>query len=166
MPTYLLDSNCFIQAHRQIYPIDVASSFWDKIKELADRNIIHSIDKVKGELFENQDPLTNWIDSNFEDSFFKDTDTEIVLKEYQKVVRWAQSQSDQYVTKAIEEFLEYDNADAWLISYALATEQTVVTYEVSSPESQTKIKIPDVCNVFNVPCVNTIEMFRDLEETF
>ncbi|MDR8389906.1 DUF4411 family protein [Aliifodinibius sp. S!AR15-10] len=166
MSNFVLDANCFIQAHRSIYPIDVASSFWEKLKDLADREIIVSIDKVYDELFENEDELTDWIDTHLDDSFFRETETDSVLAQYQQVVSWAQSKSDQYLPGAITEFMEYDNADAWLVAYAKVTNQTLVTYEVSSPNSQTKIKIPDVCNAFNIPCVNTIEMLRDLSETF
>lgn len=166
MSNFVLDANCFIQAHRQIYPIDVASSFWKKLKDLADREIIVSIDKVREELFENEDELTKWIESHLDESFFKDTEVDSVLSQYQQVVTWAQSKSDQYVPRAIEDFMQYDNADAWLVAYAKETNQTLVTYEVSSPNSQTKIKIPDVCKAFNIPCVDTIEMLRDLSETF
>jgi len=38
MGTFLLDSNFFIQAHRDTYPLDVASSFWDKLAQLASFN--------------------------------------------------------------------------------------------------------------------------------
>jgi hypothetical protein len=88
MSKFVLDANCFIQAHRQIYPIDVASSFWKKLKDLADREIIVSIDKVRGELFENEDELTKWIETHLDDSFFEDTEVNSVLSQYQQVVTW------------------------------------------------------------------------------
>lgn len=166
MSNYLLDANCFIQAHRERYPIDVANSFWDKVKELANKDIIVSIDKVHGELFDNTDPLTRWIDYNLDGTFFNETEIDPVLQEYQKVANWAQSKSNQYLPKAIEDFLEYDNADAWLIAYAYHADQTIVTYEVSSPDSKNIIKIPDACSPFNVQCVDPMEMLRDLGETF
>lgn len=43
MATYIFDANCFIEPHRKSYPIDIAPSFWRKIKELADSNTIESI---------------------------------------------------------------------------------------------------------------------------
>lgn len=51
---------------------------------------------------------------------------------------------------AIEDFMQYDNADAWLVAYARETNQTLVTYEVSSPNSQTKIKCEDHTDRFNL----------------
>jgi hypothetical protein len=43
MVVYILDSNFFIEAHRVSYPVDVAYSFWNKVKQLAENGIIISI---------------------------------------------------------------------------------------------------------------------------
>jgi hypothetical protein len=53
MSVYVVDTNFFIQAHRAYYPLDVASSFWEKVKQLADDGKIISIDKVKQEIYKN-----------------------------------------------------------------------------------------------------------------
>ena len=47
MSVYVVDSNFFIQAHRAHYPLDVAVSFWAKVKQLAYEGKIISIDNVK-----------------------------------------------------------------------------------------------------------------------
>lgn len=62
MAKYVLDSNIFIQAHRMYYPFDVVPSFWNKIVELSNKGIIFSIDKVKKELCDtnNPDHLSIW----------------------------------------------------------------------------------------------------------
>lgn len=60
MPIFVADSNFFIEAHRVNYPIDIATGFWNKIKELAERGDIISIDKVKDELYDHNDELENW----------------------------------------------------------------------------------------------------------
>ena len=46
MDVYVVDSNFFIEAHRANYPLDIAFSFWNKVKDLANSKIIISIDKV------------------------------------------------------------------------------------------------------------------------
>lgn len=71
MPLYVVDTNFFIQAHRSTYPMDVVQSFWKKIKELADQEKFISIDKVRDEIFRNDDELTVWVKQNLDDSFFK-----------------------------------------------------------------------------------------------
>jgi hypothetical protein len=73
MGVYIVDSNFFIQAHRDTYPLDVAFSFWNKVKQLASEGKIISIDKVRDELFDKNDALELWCKENLPDNFFKDT---------------------------------------------------------------------------------------------
>lgn len=54
---YIIDSNCFIEPHRGFCPTDVGVSFWNKLKELYDRDILYSVEKVKEELFMHEDDL-------------------------------------------------------------------------------------------------------------
>lgn len=61
---FLVDTNFFIQAHRVSYPFDVVPSFWNKVKDLADNDKIFSIDKVKDEIYINEDDLKKWCQSN------------------------------------------------------------------------------------------------------
>lgn len=76
--------------------------------------------------------------------------------------------NNHYSPNAINEFLDADEADAFLIAYSLAdpVNRTVVTHETSAPQKKSKIKIPDCCNALDVNYVTTIEMFRELRETF
>ncbi len=167
MSKFIVDSNFFIQAHRAYYPLDVVQSFWMKIKSLADKEIIVSIDKVHKEIFENsshEDELRNWCESNLEASFFVNTDT--VLQNYIAIISWVNSMSHHYTPSAIQEFLETDLADPWLVAFAVSNGWTIVTYEKSEPNRKNRIKIPEVCNQFNVRYINTIEMLRELNESF
>ncbi len=168
MSAFIVDSNFFIQSHRITYPLDVATTFWEKVKKLFEDGKVISIDKVKDEIFKNDDELKMWIKVNLSNECFKPTDTQEVLNKYKEVVNWASSKSDHYVQNAINEFLEFENADAWLIAYAFAIDENckIVTQEKSEPNRKSKIKIPDVCNDFNIQYKNIIEMFRELGERF
>ncbi|WP_040298806.1 DUF4411 family protein [Arcticibacter svalbardensis] len=161
---FVVDSNFFIQAYRMHYPMDVVPGFWLKVKELAEKGKIVSIDKVKDEIHLNKDVLTLWCEANLPNNFFKDTDH--IIKEYIVVSNWAHSQSTRYNLVALNEFLDANEADAWLIAYALANGGKIVTHEISEPNRKNKVKIPDVCLQFGIQCVNTIEMFRLLGEYF
>lgn len=165
---FILDSNFFIEAHRRNYPFDIFPIFWKNIAEMAKKKKIISIDKVRNEIYwgnseKEQDILTLWCKNNLPDSFFAKSEESIF--EYNKVIKWAVSKSNFYKTSAINEFLENEVADAWLISYAIKHNCCIVTHEVSST-SKKKIKIPDVCNDFDIEHINTIELLRQLNLTF
>ncbi len=166
MKTYVVDSNFFIQAHRATYPLDVATSFWNKVHELAQSGTIISIDKVKKELFDKNDELKDWCINNLPPEFFCDSST--ALSEYGQISSWAISKSDHYLPNAINEFLDVDEADAFLVAYALEDfhNRVLVTHEVSDPKRRNKIKMPEPCDHFGVTYMNTIGMFRELEITF
>ncbi|RKX72370.1 DUF4411 domain-containing protein [candidate division TA06 bacterium] len=120
MVKYVLDTNVFIQAHRLYYPLDVIPSFWDKLKEFSLDNRIISIDKVKNEIFRNDDILTEWVQGNLENIFFNTTNEENVIVKYRELSRWAVLNENNYLKRAIDEFLDKDNADAWLISFCFS----------------------------------------------
>jgi len=166
MEVFVLDSNFFIQAHRVSYPLDIAFSFWNKVKQLADQGKIISIDKIKNELYDKNDELEAWFKNNLPDDFFKDTTS--VMTEYGKVASWAISKKDHYLTNALNEFLDADEADAFLVAYGLADKMNriIVTYETSDPNRKSKIKIPEPCNALGLRFCTTMEMFRKLKETF
>ncbi len=166
MSVYVVDSNFFIQAHRASYPLDVATSFWNKVIQLAEDGKIISIDKVKNEIFKNEDELKLWCEINLPDNFFKDTSA--IIPQYSQVATWAASKSGYYLPNAIAEFLDADEADAWLIAYALVNTagNILVTHELSEPNRKNKVKIPDACIANGVQYCNTIEMLRQLGERF
>jgi Domain of unknown function (DUF4411) len=168
MAIYIVDSNFFIDAHRTRYPIDVAVNFWLKVKQLADEGKIFSIDKVRDELYDRNDELEQWCRANLPNNFFEDTSKSEIILEYAKISAWAYSKRTQYTQAALNEFLDADEADAFVAAFALADieNRIVVTQEISSPGSKKRVKLPDACIENGVSYVNTVEMFRLLGETF
>jgi hypothetical protein len=166
MAIYIVDSNFFIQAHRTTYPLDVAIGFWNKIRKLADSRLIVSIDKVKKEIYNKNDALKSWCKLHLPPDFFRSTDD--LLDEYGKVTSWALSRRNHYLPNALNEFLDADEADAFIIAYCLSEPayKILVTYETSEPGRKNKIKIPDCCIALGVSYTNPIQMFRQLGETF
>lgn len=166
MSVFVVDSNFFIQAHRMTYPLDVAVGFWNTVKELAHSGTIVSIDKVKDELYKNNDELKLWCVENLPEDFFKTTDE--VMAEYGRVTAWAISEKDHFLPKALNEFLDADEADAFIVAYCLAapTDRFVVTQEISDPKRRNKVKIPDCCDAVGVGYMNTIQLFRETGSTF
>lgn len=166
MAVYVVDANFFIQAHRTGYPLDIAVSFWKTVNQLAYAGKIISIDKVKKEIYRNEDALKRWCDNNLPEDFFKDSSE--AMEAYRRVSAWAVSKSSHYKPRAINEFLDADEADAFLVAYALSdpVNRIIVTQEISQPQIKSKIKIPEACNAFNISYINTIQMFRQLKASF
>jgi hypothetical protein len=160
---FLLDSNFFIQAHRMHYPIDVVPGLWNRVIDLANSDLVISIDKVNAELAAGKDDLHSWCVANLSPTFFHDT--RFVIAEYMDLTHWAASKAAHYTQGALAEFLDVNEADAWLVAYAKANNNIIVTHEVSDLQSRKRIKIPDAGFV-PVECVTTIEMFRRLGRTF
>jgi hypothetical protein len=161
MPPYLLDANFFIEAHRKSYPLDVFPSYWEEIHKMAELEQICSIDKVKAELYRNDDALKTWCLTNLTADFFKDSDD--AIGEYRQVVGWAYSKrGNPYSQSALDLFMQADEADAFLVAFAQKHQLTLVTSEVSAPNSRKNIKIPDACRPFGIPHISPIQMLRDL----
>lgn len=166
MANFVLDANIFIEAHRVYYPIDVAESFWLKIKTLAEEDKIISIDRVKNEIYQNDDELTEWMKANLSDEFFKSTDEVDILNEYGNVATWAESRSDHYKRNAIDEFLEYERADAWLVAYCKTHDDILVSHEASNSQRKNRILLPQPCQHFGIAYQSIIELFRALGVRF
>lgn len=162
---YLLDSNVFIQAHRMHYPFDVVPTFWNKIIDLANRELILSIDKVKKEICDmsRPDELSTWCTNNIDSNFFVDTSS--CVDKYGEIAIWTHSNA-QYIQNAKDEFLKTDLADPWLIAYAIKNGCIIVTHETSDPNAKKRIKIPEPCVHFGIQYMTPIQMFRSLRESF
>ena len=163
---YLIDTNCFIEPHRGICPMDVAISFWNKMKELACEKDVYILDKVKNELTEWEDELRKWVIDNVGRQVLK-FETDASIEKFKEVNNWALTHQ-QYSQGAKEKFIDTSRADIYLVSYAavVPNEWTVVSQEKPAPFSSTEIKLPDACNHFNVRCIRFMEMFREMNETF
>jgi hypothetical protein len=72
------------------YPLDVAFSFWNKVKQLAEEGKIISIDKVKNEIFDKNDALEEWCKTNLSEDFFKESSE--VMAAYGQVFQLGQFQ--------------------------------------------------------------------------
>lgn len=157
-PRYVLDANVFIQANNEYYSLEFAPMFWDTLAEYARSGIIGSIDKVRDELEREGDPLWNWLQTEFDTAFYSTNDDEVLLS-YREIIQWANEQ-EQFFDYAKADFAQV--ADAWLIAYARAKDCIIVTQEKFAPQMKRKIQIPNVCNAFDVGCMDTFQLLREL----
>jgi hypothetical protein len=157
-PTYVLDANVFIQAARRYYAFDVAPRFWDSLVKHASNGQIRSIDRVLKELDRGKDDLAAWVNNDLSDDFAS-TDEAGVIRVYGEIMAWVQAQS-QFTDAAKTDFAS--GADGWLVAYVKGKGSVVVTQEVFDPVVKRKVPIPNVCQAFGVPYVDTFDMLRRL----
>lgn len=151
--SYLLDANAFITAKNTHYGFDFCSGYWDWIVQEHAKGRVSSVEKVGDELAAIADDLSTWAQA-LPSTFFEVPDAS-VFPALAKVRAWAVSQG--FAASAVNTFVQ--GADYFLISQALTSHRTVVTYEVPSG-SKKKIKIPDVCIGLKIKCVQPFQMLR------
>lgn len=164
---YLLDSNIFITAANTFYSFDFGMNFWDFLKEQAENNKLASIDKVLDELNRCDNRLKEWANNNFLNYFLPAKKIEVIQK-YSELMKWAESKNNHYTTNAIDEFMKEDNADPWLIAFALSKREDylIVTFEKFNKEQKNKIPIPNVCKDFKLETFDLYQMLKDLKFKF
>lgn len=156
---YVLDSDVFIQAHRQHYPMDVVPGFWEALLNLAAEGHVVSIEEVYLELSNGNDMLAEWATAHHDDLFVPNDD-EDTQATFADVAAAVDGRLPPYVQAAKDVFLS--GADPWLVAFSRAHDHTLVTQEASAPLSLSSVKIPDACALVGVECIRTLDMLRTL----
>src|ERR1044071_6560335 len=100
--------------------------------------LVFSIDKVKDELVDEGDQLSNWARMRGT-TFFLKTDGADTQRALRSISAWIYNH-ERYSESAKMTFLAA--ADYRLIAHAIALPATVVTFEIDAPTSVESIKIP------------------------
>ena len=157
-PGYVLDTNVFIEAAQRYYAFDIAPVFWRALVELSDDDRAVSIDRVYDEIERGKDELTQWARESYRKAFVSTHDPNVVGA-YRQIMVAAQAWV-RFKPAAKAEFAQAENADAWVVAFALASGRVVVTHEQYDPNIQRRIPIPNVCREFGVATVDTFQMLR------
>ncbi|WP_293646954.1 DUF4411 family protein [Thiolapillus sp.] len=160
---FVLDANVFIEAKRRYYAFDLCPGFWEALRWHHARGELVSIDRVKDELKKGKDDLTDWVNNRMPDGGFVASDEAGVVEWYGKMVAWVQAEP-QYFDEAKAEFARVP--DAWVTAYAKAKGAVLVTHEVPAPDARKKVPIPNVCQEFDIPYIDSFEMLRTLRARF
>lgn len=162
---YLVDSDVFITAKNLYYSFDICPGFWKCLIHHHSKGRVFSIDRVRSELLagHRKDNLVRWVRAEVPTSFFVPVDTDVVVRAYIEIMMWVQRQP-QYFDHAKAKFAT--GADGWLVAYSRVHGTTVVTIEQSAPQSRKEVKLPDVCDHFQVRKENTFAMLRALGTRF
>lgn len=155
--THLFDSNSFMEAARLYYHPDVAPGYWEWLVSDPMRQHIASVPAVYEEITTGEGELVDWAKETAPDDFWRPI-TADTLRAAGELSAWAADPARTYKQAAVDEFL--DSCDYWLIAEAKASGLTVVTREVSEPNSRKKVKIPDVCRAFGIDCAQPFPVYQ------
>lgn len=158
---YLLDANTFIEAKNRYYSMAVCPGYWEWILKANQHHGVTSISLVRDELMRGNDELSVWATS--QKMFFasiSDAPTQTAL---QQVAIYVMS-IPNIKPEAQAEFMS--GADPWLIAKAIVTGAVVVTHEKLDRAIKRKVLIPNVCEQFKVPYINTFELLETLNAQF
>ena len=162
---YLLDSDVLITAKNLYYAFDICPGFWESLLHHHREGHVFSVDRVRSELLAGRstEDLVKWVRNDVPESFFLTADTDEVAQVYTEIMLWVQ-RHPTYFDHAKAKFAT--GADGWLVAYALVHGATVVTNEQPAPESKKDVKLPDVCDKYEVPRANTFDLLRALGARF
>ncbi len=153
-----LDTNVLIEAKNAFYAFDIAPGFWIGIREAAKAGLVRSPTMVFHEIAKGGDDLSQWVkDARGVDLFCDpDKDAQALFGSIGKYV------TSNYEKPRVDKFLA--GADPWVIAMASVNGGKVVTQEkLLLGAGIKKIKIPNVCKEFEVPCMNVFDLLRLLK---
>ena len=157
MGKYHLDTDTLIEVKNGAYAFEIAPSFWVSLEELLKSKTLCMCRLVYDELAAGDDDLAAWV-QRFKDLgciINPDENTQKIFAEIADYV------SNKYPPHKASMFLS--GADPWIIAHAKTENSIVVTHEVIVTSSSTKVKIPNICDVFNVSYVSLFQMMKDLK---
>ena len=157
MVAYWLDTMVFISPNQQgYYSLDLAPTFWKLLEDKANQGVLSITRMVCNELIRRRDPLTAWVDARKFSNLFVDPDQQVQAA----CTQVASYVMTNYRQHRAQEFL--GGADPWLIAHALVSHGKVVSHETKNSLIAQEVKIPNVCQAFNVATISLFEMFREL----
>lgn len=160
MAQFCLDSNVFIEAKNGPYGFDIVPGFWEWLDRMVEVGQLYSTVTVYDELTEGDDELAQWAKDRRNTGLFVEHESGAQL-EFQRI---ADHVARNYERQHADPFLA--GADPWVIAQALADGATVVTREAAVNIYSKKVKIPNICSAFDVPCIDTFAMLRTAGASF
>lgn len=153
---YLMDSSALIQAKNQFYRFSFCPGFWDWIAAEHAKGALLSIEKIKEELEDGRDELSNWAGKVIPGTFFVRPTAEVVTTQA-VVSQWVNAQP---VFSQIEKATFLSKADPWLVAEAIQNNHHIITFEDLVPSNSKKFKIPNVATNFGVKAVSLYDVIE------
>jgi hypothetical protein len=140
--------------------MDIVPAFWSWLDQQFDAGVIYSSLFVYDELTDGSDDLAEWAKFRKDSGMFVPP-SDMVQATFRQIADYVNANFPQPQAQV---FL--DGADPWVIAEAKVGNAIVVTHEILVPPNSSKVKIPNICQHFQVDCHNVYRMLRDLNARF
>jgi len=140
--------------------MDICPAYWDWLDQQFDQGELASIDMVGRELKAGDDALAKWAKER--PTHFIANDDQPTQQIFTVIVQTVMM--GDYNAGNRDHFLA--KADPWMIAKAETTGATVVSHESRLEPNTKKVKVPNICDQFNVPCISTFQLLRALRARF
>lgn len=157
---YWLDANIFIEANNAFFNMEIAPSFWSWLEAQLKAGVLKSSSLVYGEVLGKDDLLAKWARVRKGDAYWPEPDGEVQAA-YRKISDYVDDKYKDASPAKVGDFLA--KADCWIIAHALAKGGTVVTRESKVDKASQTPKVPNVCEKFDVPFIQILEMLKVLK---
>ncbi|ACB86078.1 DUF4411 family protein [Natranaerobius thermophilus] len=153
---YCIDTSSLIHCWRRDYPPDVFASLWENIDILIDNNTLFAPEEVLHELDRGGDDLYEWAKNRKSMFISSDYDIQIIVSD---------------IVNRHPKFLPETSytgvwADPYVVALAYNCEAYVITGEKRVGPNAKQLKIPNICDFYNIECVNVLEMIRHQRWSF
>jgi len=164
---YWIDAGVLIQAHRGALNINIVPQFWQFLHGHVQAGTIKMPRMAYEEVVDGgyDDEVVTWCKARKKLGLCCNEGEE-VQDRYGKLAAHVQ---EKYSRKPQQVRDWFADADGWVIAHAFAEEGgggIVVTEEYEKTSFKSKIKIPTLCKVFDVECINTVLLLRQLKADF
>ncbi len=149
---YCLDSNVLIEAWRKYYNPAFCAQYWEALDELGKRGSLFIPKAVFEEIARAEDDLAVWL-----------TESNISKVEVDEPVTLIMRDILQVFPQLVDSTKQRSLADPWVIAHALKEGAVLVTKEEKPTAANSKkVKIPHVCEAFDVRWMNDFDMIQAL----
>jgi predicted nucleic acid-binding protein len=152
--SYCVDTSGWLDGWQRHYPADVFPTLWAKLDDVIASGEIITSEEVYLEIKRKADDLHDWIQARKQMLVPLDESIQMraitLLGEFPRLVDTLRGRG---------------KADPFVLATAIERNAVVVTGEVVTGNME-KPRIPDVCKVKGIRCVNFLQMIRELRITF
>jgi len=158
---YVIDASSLIDLNKY-NPIDVYPSVWASLGEIIKKGFLVSPKEVYKEISKKDDKLLEW--AKKQKNFFKEpTEKQIeiikdILQKYPSIVNVdGRNSADPFVIALAIEMMNNNQQTLFPIKRIVVTEEKL---------RGNQVRIPFICQNYNIECLNVIDMFRAEGITF